>query len=155
MLFSVEFMKDVERWGWRSKAYAVLMDKLSPWLVLCRIITRPLVGTAADAASSPADLRFMTKPELIEFVNHLPDHMKDWRWNPIRTNSTNAGTHFSTEAWWLSPGARTSMCRSPMDCGPVLTPYRYGWRLYTLPEYRGRHDCYDRWPRVRQPRFPE
>jgi len=138
--FSDDFMKDVERWGWRLKAYSVLMEKLSPWLLLSQITLRPLVGEAADALSSPADHRFATREELIEFAQHLPDRIKSWALEPTPDEFNRCWGAF-VDGKLVAMTWRAYNCTLLGDDLMVAfkDTYRYGLNAYTLPEYRGKH----------------
>ena len=126
MPISAEFMNNVDRWGWRSKIYSVLMCKVSPWFVLCRITTRPLIGSADDAASSPAEHRFATKSDLIEFAHHLPDPFKTWALEPEPDEFNQCWGAF-LDGKMVSMGWRAYK-HAPMSDGLMAgfgPPYRY------------------------------
>lgn len=140
MPFSAEFMKEVERWGWRLAIYSVLMSTVRRRFVLCALVTRPLTGNAEDAASGPAEHRFVTKSELIEFAQHLPDHLKHWalEQDPDEFNKC-WGAFLDGKLVAMTWRAYQHVPAGDGLMAGFQTPYRYGLKAYTLPEYRGKH----------------
>lgn len=141
MLIPQSWHSDVKRWGVIGRVHILLMDKLRRWLIIFGVYVRPIhadapVPKAPDGllvrAAHEEELRQAAKdPEL--------DLSEDF------VNAALARGDLCTAAFdgarivayiWRSFATAPHVDGLWVRFGPG---YRYGYKLFTLPAYRGRH----------------
>ncbi|HTK98333.1 MAG TPA: hypothetical protein VL379_09940 [Pseudomonadales bacterium] len=133
---------DLERWGLWPSLYQRLMGRARRWLVLSRVQLRvqDLGLTDPAAALQGCSVRLATRDELMEAARD-----PDFDLVPADVEAALARGDICAAAFdgdrmvsyvWRS----FSSAKYGDDLWvEIRKPYRYGYKGYTVPEYRGRH----------------
>ncbi len=117
------------------------MGRLRPWLTLARVSIRPLdASSVATDLNNSVSTRVATRQDLmraaqdtsIDFDQDFIDGAFD---RGDKCFAAFDGTRMVSYEW-------ISYSTTPLDNGLWVAfekPYRYGYKSFTLPEYRGRH----------------
>ena len=139
------------RWGWRKATFAALMRFAQPVFVWCHVGSRDLKhgfagpppgvrlgeATAEELAAAAAELPEQLSPEFLAEAAAAGDYCfaafvpRD----PARPQDGELMAAFVWRSW--RPTRHTTL---PDGSGIWVTfepPYRYGYKSYTRPEYRG------------------
>ena len=131
----------LNHWGLLKTLHSGLMRFLCPWLTLCRIHVRPLQATAVeDELPDGVSIRRATRNDLLLAVEEMPNELSlDFINDALDRGDFCAGAfdgpHMVSFVW-------RSFSTAPHLDGLWVAfekPYRYGYKAYTRPEYRGRH----------------
>lgn len=130
---------DARRFGWPKVLYRAVMGKCEGFLQLYRISSRAL---AVDATFEPtvADVRIATEQELRVAVREMPKQLTtDFVDGAMARGDACLAAFldgrmvaFSWRSYSLAPHTHGIWVR-------FNPSYRYGYKSFTLPEYRGRH----------------
>lgn len=136
-----QWRSDIGRWGFLRALHIRVMSSLKRWLTVCRIHTRPLDRTTGmpDLAEG-CSVRIATRDELVRAA--LDPVMG------LRTASIDAALDRGDICAAVFDRDRMvayvwrSFSTAPHADGLWVTferPYRYGYKAFTRPEYRGQH----------------
>lgn len=132
---------DIGRWGLVRFVYARIMRTVSPWVTLCGVYTRPIRRESEKHPPPPGlCVRLATDDDLQRAV---ADDSLGLRRNAVSEAlargdlcvATFDGDRMVAYMW-------RSFTTAPHLHGLWVhfrKPYRYGYRSFTRPEYRGRH----------------
>lgn len=132
---------DVRRWGWTRALYAALMRRLRRWLVLCRIHSRPMQDRPTFLEDDPAlPVRLLSRQDLLRAVEQMPAQLdRGFVEAALARGDVCAGAYDGDR---LVSFVWRSFSMAPHEPGlwvEVQKPFRYGYKAYTHPDYRGRH----------------
>jgi hypothetical protein len=140
MAHLVNFPGSVERWGLFHAIYHGIMRRLRTRLAVCRVHVRPL--SSASTSPEPIEgitVRVATHSELLRGAEQMPDQLD--------AESIAAALGRGDLCVAAFEGCRMvafvwrSFSTAPYSDGLWVAfekPYRYGYKAFTRPEYRGR-----------------
>lgn len=124
---------------WRKKSYRAVMRRARPWFFLAHVTVRPLQADPLIQPPPGIEIRDATQKELMSAAQE-PDMLL----NPGRINEALGRGDVCTAAFdgtkmvgytWISFGRTSQGQEVGIDFSP---PYRYGYKSFVRPEYRGR-----------------
>ncbi|NKB98984.1 MAG: hypothetical protein GKR90_10910 [Pseudomonadales bacterium] len=129
--------QEAQRFGWIKTAYRIVMDRLGSVMQLYQISSR-LLDPEAPPQPTPADLRIATYKELLAAAEQMPNQLTvefidsalargDICWGAFLDGKM---VSFGWRAYQSTPHTEDIWVR-------VQPPFRYGYKSYTRPEYRG------------------
>ncbi|NKB98983.1 MAG: hypothetical protein GKR90_10905 [Pseudomonadales bacterium] len=130
--------EEIDRFGWLRTVYRIGMDRCDSFLQLYEINSRPFDINAIPTASPADEIRFATEDELQRTSHELPDQLPNnfLRGALVRGDKCLAAfvdgkiVSFTWRAYGDAPHINNVWIR-------VKAPYRYSYKAYTRPEYRG------------------
>ena len=132
--------ESAQRWGWPRALFQRLMGMLEPRVGVYRIHLRALGNREPPDVDGGLDVRRMTREELYQLADSLPSEID----RPFIDAALERGD-FCTAAFdgnTVAAFVWRSFSTAPHGHGLWVgfeKPYRYGYKAYTLPAYRGRH----------------
>lgn len=131
----------VDRWGYLRTGYRAIMTRLSRWLVLTVVMIRKFADAPSQTESLPADVRVAEAAELYEAADNQPELglTKTFIAEAIARGDLCVGAFVDGR---LVAYVWRSYTGAPHRDGLWLDfhkPYRYGYKSFTLPEFRGQH----------------
>ena len=132
---------EVRRWGMVKVCYRSIMNQLRPWLSVCEISIRQLDPSGRDSAPSRFPQRVATREELLRAADRMPDQLSDSFVAAALARGDVCYAIFDEFDEMAAFGWR-SYSTAPHADGLWVGfqhPYRYGYKAYTLPRYRGQH----------------
>ncbi len=136
------FKDHVRRHGlWRT-LYRGVMDRLGGFFVIARVTTRPMDGNPPGDPTVDTSLpyRVASREDLYRACETIPDQL-DRKFVDEALARGDICTACFVNGEMIKFGWRsyTFAPHVPGVWVKVTKPYRYGYKAYTIPEYRGRH----------------
>lgn len=132
---------EAHRYGWFKVAYRILMDRLQPVIRLYQISSRSL-DAATPPTETPADeIRFATREDLVTAAQQIPEELSVEFIDQALGRGDQCLAAFK-DNMIVSFGWRAYGGDAPHTSKiwvRVRPPYRYGYKSYTRPEFRGLH----------------
>lgn len=129
---------EIGRWGLLLAAYSYLMHSLSGHLVVARIFVRELSPDLEWLPPKEIDVRFATRDELLLAAGDPQMQLDIGFVEAALARGDICAAAFLGAS--LVAYAWRSFSWAPLGSGLAVEfskPYRYGYKAYTLPEYRG------------------
>ena len=141
--------EDTNRWGLSRALYLRVMVRLRRWLVVCRIHVRLLSNDPAygDELEGDITVRLATREDLLRAAEELPDELTvEFIDASLRRGDLCVGAFdgsilvsFVWRAFTATPNEDGLAPHQDEIWVGFEKPYRYGYKSFTRPEYRGRH----------------
>ena len=130
----------VSKWGFRRTLWAAVMRRLSPWLIFCQVRMRPIQHASEHlSASAEFTTRIATEDDLAQACSEMSDQLSQ--------DFVDAAFMRGDICCAVFKGPRmvcfqwSSFATAPVAQGLWVEfnkRYRYGYKTFTRPEYRGR-----------------
>ena len=136
-----QWRNDLKRWGPPRFAYIRMMSFLRRWLILCRITSRAIDPTdrAPDLVEGPS-VRIATRAELVRAARDRDMELATAHVEAALNRGDICASAFDGDR--IVAYTWRSFTIAPHIDGLWVTfepPYRYGYKSFTHPEYRGQH----------------
>jgi GNAT superfamily N-acetyltransferase len=132
-----DFFNNARRWGIVKTTYGTVMRRLRPWLMLSEIRLQP-----AGEVSTPEDgkTRIASRDDLLRASFELPEHFDPEFVQDALERGDVCVAAFDEQK--ITAFAWRSFSTAPHQDGLWVSfprGYCYCYKLFTLPEYRGKH----------------
>ncbi len=134
--------RDIERWGLVRTLCGRIAGLNRTWLVICGIYSRPIDRSfeSLPVDSSGITFRLATRKDLLSAAAHMSDHLSfEFVESALDRGDVCAaafdGARMVSYIW----RAFTATPHTEGLWVRFQKPYRYGYKAYTDPAYRGRH----------------
>ena len=125
---------------WAQRWYGRIMHRLRPWLFLSVIYVRDLRGEELKTPPNGFTARFVNKDELLKWCEDPSlDLSTEFVETAVARGNVCTGMFYGERLvayMWRSTSLTPHV---PGVCVETQKPYRYGYKVLTLEEYRGRH----------------
>ena len=132
--------ESIKQWGLPKTLYGSLVRLLSHWVVICSLHSRPLIEMKDDGdLPDEVSIRIATQEELRLACKEMPNELSlDFITNALARGDVCVGA-FAGQ--YLVAFVWRSYSTAPHVNGiwvSIDKPYRYTYKAYTRPDYRGR-----------------
>lgn len=134
-----QWKADLARWGWRRTAHKAVMQRLKPWLTLCRVHVRKHDDAPVPELPEGMSARIASEDELMAAAARPEMGFDPQQIRAALDRGDLCGAVFDGERMvsyvWRSFSTAPHL---PHLWVAVEKPYRYGYKGFTHPDYRGR-----------------
>ena len=134
------FSQDRARFGLLRAIYMRVMTRIRPWFFLAKVTNRSLLHEAPDLSEYPYPIANATREMMLNAVPNYPGQLEANRVNEAFDRGDVCYVALNEDDEVISFGWRAGSEQTPHNEDVfvrVEAPSVYGYKSYTLPQYRG------------------